>query len=337
MKPITLTQEAKDNALELFKKLLNEADCNADLKINITTETLLQSQGIAKPIVYISTIAYVKMQTLINKSDKELAWYGITSRVNNNYFIEDILVYPQTVTSTTVDADEAKCAKWFMELSDEVINHLKFQGHSHVNMAATPSGRDTANWLKFANLLKDDDYYILCIGNKNNVFYWNIYDKALNVFFENKDITMVVVDDKGQSITSWAEDSIKKYVEVEQPKVYSQTGFLGTPSNQHHTTVQTKLMNGQSYTMLPTKSDFPISKGVKEMLSYVPAKYRDEVNYDVEVDIYYTDSRDIPDFYYSSLYECYISQGERYRALHSKVKSTNKKDKKETSKKGVKS
>ena len=38
MKPIVLTQEAKDNALAIFQKLLNEATGDNDLKINITTD-----------------------------------------------------------------------------------------------------------------------------------------------------------------------------------------------------------------------------------------------------------------------------------------------------------
>ena len=46
---LCLSQEAKDNAIEIFKKLLETATDNADLKINITTETLMQQQGIEKP------------------------------------------------------------------------------------------------------------------------------------------------------------------------------------------------------------------------------------------------------------------------------------------------
>ena len=57
--------------MKIFKKLLDSASGEADLKINITTETLLQEQGIKKPIVYVSTTAYVKMMTLINTSNKD--------------------------------------------------------------------------------------------------------------------------------------------------------------------------------------------------------------------------------------------------------------------------
>ena len=317
MKPIMLTQEAKENALKIFKNLLESATGDVDLKINITTETLLQAQGVEKPTVYVLADAYAKMMALINGSNKELAWYGIASRVNSNYLIEDILVYPQTVTSSTVDADEAKCAKWFMELPDEVINKLKFQGHSHVNMSASPSGRDTDNWAKFANLLKDNEFYLLCIGNKRGEFYWNIYDKAINVCFENKDITMVIVDDKGNSISDWAEDSIKKYIEEEKPKVTSNTGFYNQPRIVKPDSTIT--LNGHTYEVeeinTPAKSTaaYKNNPTYTAALKFVPADLKDDIDYEVESDMYFTYTPGLPNFAYSNLYDCYICSGSRFR------------------------
>lgn len=327
MKPIMLTQEAKDNALEIFKKLLETASGESDLKINITSETLLQAQGIEKPIVFILATAYVKIMSLINSSNKELAWYGVATRAGKNYFIEDILVYPQTVTSATVDADEEKCAKWFMELPDEVINNLKFQGHSHVNMTASPSGRDTNNWQQFANLLKPDEFMLLCIGNKRGEFYWNIYDRAINVCFENKDITMVVVDAKGNSLSTWAEDSIKKYIEEEKPKVTSKVGFF---SDNIHSGNYT-MLNGQRYFTEPNRNatekthikdakDTETNKVYSEMMSYVPTEFIHDIDYDIEADNYYSDTAGLPDFYYHNLYDCYICPGTRFRAMNPKTK-----------------
>lgn len=317
MKPIMLTQEAKDNALEIFKKLLESATDNTDLKISITTETLLQAQGIEKPIVFILAEAYVKMTALINSSNDELAWYGIATRVNNNYFIEDILVYPQTVTAATVDADEEKCAKWFMELPDDVINNLKFQGHSHVTMSTSPSGRDTDNWLKFANLLKPNEFMILCIGNKRNEFYWNIYDKEKNVFFENKDITMCVVDDKGNSISNWAKESIEKHIIKETPRVSSTIGF-------YNNTVK---INGQTYP-IDTKPNTKESKkesipsinnsAYAEMLSYIPATLRDVIEYEIESDTYFAYTTNLPNFCYNALYGCYTCDGVTFRTENPK-------------------
>lgn len=338
MKPIVLTQEAKDNALEMFKKLLNNADCNSDLKINITTETLLIEQGIKKPTVFVLASAYIKMMSLIKGSNKELAWYGIATRVNNNYFIEDILVYPQTVTTATVDADEEKCAKWFMELPDDVINNLKFQGHSHVGMAASPSGRDTNNWLQFANLLKPTEFMILCIGNNKGDFYWNIYDKAINVYFENKDITMVIVDDKGNSIFDWAKDSIDKYIIEEKPYQYTTPSYNSNNSSFKKSPAQLVMKDSMLETPVNTTADNTL---YDRMCKYIPADLAEDVDYEAETDIYFTYITNLPHFYYSSLYACYICHGHRFRELHplqeKRPVGRPKKENKKTSKqKGVK-
>ena len=308
-----LTQEAKDNALEIFKKLLESATDNADLKINITTETLLQEQGVEKPTVFILASAYIKMTSLINSSSDELAWYGVATRVKHNYFIEDILVYPQTVTAATVDADEEKCAKWFMELPDDVINNLKFQGHSHVNMTASPSGRDTNNWHQFANLLKPNEFMILCIGNKKGEFYWNIYDKAINIYFENKDITMCIVDDKGNSISEWAKESVDKYIVKQTPKVVTTT----TPTS------------GLDFKAIYTreKVEYTPKLSIKESIAIIPKDLKPYVNYEVETDCYYSDSY-LPGFMYSNLYNCFIMQGDEFRRKVATIKPSNKKDKK---------
>lgn len=298
MKPIVLTQEAKDNALAIFQKLLNEATGDNDLKINITTDTLLKEQGVEKPTVFITTTAYIKMMSLIKASDKELAWYGTVSKVLHNYLIEDIFVYPQTVTASTVDADETKHAKWLMELPDETINKLRFQGHSHVTMSASPSGRDTTNWQKFANLLKPGEFYILCIGNKRGEFYWNIYDTAINVFFENKDITTEVVDDKGNSINGWADESIKKYIVSERP-----------------TTVYAGFRNDTkpSYTLVPENTVSFENDLRKKALAIVPTQYKGDIDYEVESDMYYSELTAVPGFTYNGLFGCYMMSGKTFR------------------------
>lgn len=325
MKPIILTQEAKDNALEIFKNLLNNMEANADLKINITTETLLLDQGIEKPTVFVTAGAYHKMMALIKGSNKELAWYGTAVRINKNYLIEDILVYPQSVTSATVDADEEACAKWFMELPDETINKLKFQGHSHVGMGATPSGRDTTNWLQFANILKPNEFMILCIGNNKEAFYWNIYDKALNVFFENKDITMVVVDEQGNSISDWAKESVDKYIKEEKPVVRGTTPTRTYPSESYYQTYVDTPPTTSAYAK-QTKTD---SAAYNRMVAFIPEDLANDVDYMPESDVYFTYVIGVPGFYYSTLYEAYICHGATFRQAHPLVKVKDNKSKKE--------
>ena len=334
MKPIILTAEAKQRALEIFQHLLEEATVEKDLSIKITAETICNTQELQKPIVFVTAQAYTKMLTLINNTNKELAWHGVATRVNNDYCIEDILVYPQTVTSTTVDADEDAYAKWLMDLPDNVINNLRFQGHSHCKMATNPSGRDTTNWEKFVNLIEPDDFYIFCIGNQHNSFYWNIYDKRHNVLFENKDIEMCIIDERGNSIDDWCAESIDKYIKEEKPVVtYTRVGIGNNPVGFRTPDASLLTLNGKSYATAPSKE---AADNIKDAESYIPKEMKDIVQYEAESDTYFIEQADImnngiPDgFYYSNLYDCSIMSGIAFRRRYPKPKknNTDKKNKK---------
>lgn len=336
MKPIQLTDEAKSNALEIFKRLLEEQK-GTDLNIKITADTLIAQQNIQKPTVFATAQAYAKMMTLINENNKELAWHGVAVRVGTNYLIEDILVYPQTVTNSTVDADEEAYAKWLMALPDEVLNHLRFQGHSHVKMNASPSGRDTGNWEKFIDLIEPDDFYLFCIGNQSADFYWTIYDKKLNVQFENKDITFTIIDEKGNSIPDWCSDMITKYIK-DEPKI-THMGFTKTNTPTTITTQTTDSVKDTNKSVLVNSSNI-----YKDATDYIPTELHNIVDYDIETDVYYIEdktvfqtAKDIPNgFHYSNLFDCYISYGEQFRKIYAKNiskkknKTNNKKKRGET-------
>ena len=70
---------------------------------------------------------------------------------------------------------------------------------------------------------------------------------------------------------------------------------------------------------------------MKTMLAYIPKEYRDDINYEIETDVYYTDTVGLPFFNYSTLYECYICRGDMYRKmnpLESIISKTSKKENK---------
>ena len=334
MKPIILTAEAKQRALEIFKHLLEEATVEKDLSIKITAETICNTQELQKPIVFVTAQAYTKMLTLINNTNKEIAWHGIATRVNNNYCIEDILVYPQTVTAATVDADEDAYARWLMDLPDDVINNLRFQGHSHCKMSTSPSGRDTTNWEKFVNLIEPDGFYIFCIGNQHNSFYWNIYDKRHNVLFEDKDIEMCIVDERGNSIDDWCSESIDRYIKEEKPVAYTIPGGGGNnPVGFRTSATNTLTLNSAHYATAPSKD---AAESIKDAESYIPKDMKDIVQYEPESDTYFIEQEDIINngipkgFYYSNLYDCSIMSGIEFRRRYPKSKknNTDKKNKK---------
>lgn len=145
--------------------------------------------------------AWEKQRALVDTFDKEVAWHGVCDRVEdteqNIYLISDIVVYPQTVTATTVEMDEEKYAQWLMENDeDERFSRLFMQGHSHVRMATGPSGTDTDHQNKILSMLTDEDFYIFGIWNKAGQRTNKIYDLKKNIMFDDKDIRVTVIGNK---------------------------------------------------------------------------------------------------------------------------------------------
>lgn len=152
----------------------------------------------SKATVYFTKEAWVKMTMLVQMFDKELAWNGVAARKEdeeNAYVISDIMVYPQEVTGATVSMDETEYAKWLQDNGDDDrFYQIHFQGHSHVNMATSPSGTDLDHQEKIVTQLKKNGFYLFAIYNKRYDCNWRIYDMQKNIMFENTDITVKIED-----------------------------------------------------------------------------------------------------------------------------------------------
>lgn len=183
--------------------------------------------------LYFSEKAWLKMSAIVDEFDKEVAWHALAYRDDDesedNYYVTDILVYPQTVTASTVTTDQDGYENWLNEKDDETFNHLRFQGHSHVNMATSPSGVDTAFYDAILDGLADDDFYIFMIVNKRGQRTIYIYDYKKNIAFETADIDVEVVDgDIG--LAKFIKEA--KSLVVDKPKVvtplYTATNYGGS-------------------------------------------------------------------------------------------------------------
>ena len=184
-----------------------------------------------KATVYFDPLAWRKMQTLIKEFDKEVAWHGVAYRGDdsklNEYFITDILVYPQTVTGATVETDQTKYEMWLMGHEDDVFNNIRMQGHSHVNMGVTPSSVDTTHQSKILEQLTDDMFYIFMIWNKSGNKFIKIYDMKKNILFETSDITVEILDD-GSGIDEFLKEAKKLVVSrTFSTPAYNNYGYNG--------------------------------------------------------------------------------------------------------------
>lgn len=205
-KNIKITDESLNEVRKAFEEALSTGKFS-DGKITFTKTLGVVNR---KATVYFTELAWLKMQTLIREFDKEVAWHGIAKRgedtSKDEYYITDILVYPQEVTGATVNTDQGKYQMWLMSHDDEVFNNIRMQGHSHVNMGVTPSGVDTSLYDRILEQLDDDMFYIFMIWNKRKEKTIKIYDLAKNILFDTSDVTVEILDD-GTGIEKFLKDA----------------------------------------------------------------------------------------------------------------------------------
>lgn len=242
---ITLNCDIEDKLRKSYEKFIN--DCNKEFEEKISKVRLADGKFTfnksfseqfggtdEKARVILTPLAYLKTQILLTNFDKEVAWHGVAHRredviegfegicdkaTENDYIISDIFVYPQSVTSTYVDMDEAEYAKWIMENYDNPrMKDKRMQAHSHVNLGVTASSTDIDSQKKYLEQLPDDDFYIFMIWNKkleNNI---KIYDLKKNILFEDKDITLEI-SDKDCSLFDFLTESKKMVKDMVKTKV----------------------------------------------------------------------------------------------------------------------
>lgn len=224
-KSIRITSEIEAELREAFEQALSGGKF-ADGRFSFTKS--LPNSDRKATIIYTAD-AWEKQCRILKEFDKEVAWHGVCHRgidqTKDEYFITDILVYPQTVGPATVEMDTEEYAKWLMEHSDdERFDHIHSQMHSHVNMGTTPSSVDLNHQEEILNMLGNEDFYIFMIWNKSLSKTNKIYDLAKNTLFEDKDITVVV---EGQSAL---DDFIKDAKAIVKNRTYTSTysGTTGT-------------------------------------------------------------------------------------------------------------
>lgn len=213
MKYLKLTEQAIQDTLKSVEAQLRESKLTSTTTFKLNTDMSDEvKKQFEKAEVHITQDALDKMTGLIQECSDEIAWHGTVSRdaeKPNVFWIDDILVFPQTVTGATVDTDETEYTMWLYgeEVNEETFNRLRFHGHSHVNMGVTPSATDENHRSNFIQNV--NDFYIFGIFNKKDDFNFTIFDVENNVVYEKDDITYYV---PCQPIADWAKEQIKNKV-----------------------------------------------------------------------------------------------------------------------------
>lgn len=247
MKPIKLTAEyIEEMKKELLEKLVKElslesltkaasdglkkvkmTDGEFTFKKDFKFERKFTMKSDRRATITILPDAFSKMQTILMVNDKEVAWHAVTERVSETEFIvKDVIVYPQEVTSVTVDTDDEEYAKWLIAIGEETFNNLHGQMHSHVNMGVSPSSTDMVHREKIVSQLCDEDYYIFMIWNKSLKWSGAIYDMQSNALYETEDIDVRVEYADGTTAGDVIKDLNDK-VKTYKPATYKPAAYNG--------------------------------------------------------------------------------------------------------------
>ena len=209
MRILKMTETNKKRILKDVAAQLESLTVIPD-KLSLDLSTSKKITNITPKIIFTDKAAD-KIWELVDACEKEIAWHGLVTKEKNTYTIYDILVFPQEVTASTATAKEEEYVMWMNELDDETFNHMRFHGHSHVNMGVTPSAIDTDYQQTLANTVQD--FYIFGIFNKKRSYNLYLYDTEQNLLFETKDLKTTLND----HTATWADEQIEQYVTV--PKV----------------------------------------------------------------------------------------------------------------------
>jgi len=209
-RPIVLTAEIKQKSKDDFAAMLDSVKMS-DGKFNYSKSFEYQD---CNAVVWLTPEAYKKIAALVTSFSDEVGWHGTVSRSGDNEFtIEDVFVYPQEVTSSTVITDQFAYTEWLYELEDDTFNKIRMQGHSHVNMGVSPSGVDDKHRQKILEQLEPDMFYIFMIWNKSLTVHTLIYDMERNVLYEDKDVEVMLIGGDGmEEFLADTKEKVQKHV-----------------------------------------------------------------------------------------------------------------------------
>ena len=159
---------------------------------NIPDKVVIESIKVAPPKIYITPDAYITIGEYVKQCDYEISWFSRIEEINKNTFvIEDAILLNQEVTSSSAEFSEKELAAFMNDILKthgiDFYNKIRCWGHSHVNFAASPSGQDLKQIMKF----NEQDYYIMLIVNKKGDAHVAFYDFKNNTIFKNYRLTVV--------------------------------------------------------------------------------------------------------------------------------------------------
>lgn len=130
-----------------------------------------QVVNLKTPTIQVMPLALSDMWEITDLHTAEIGWLGAVRLLDRSTFlIEEVFLVEQGAHAATTEIDPSGLAKLAQELLVErtdgadLLNRIRFWGHSHVNMGLTPSGQDDKQLRQLA--ADAEDYFLAARTNK---------------------------------------------------------------------------------------------------------------------------------------------------------------------------
>lgn len=207
--PIILTDEIKKNKIDEFSQMLNSIS-PASRDFAHDHEELFYEEG--RATIWLTSSAFSKTVALVKNCAGEVGWHGTASRISgttNEFLIEDIMVYPQTATRSTVKTDQKAYQTWLFKHDEDTFKKMRMHSHSHADMDVTPSSTDDNHRMDIVNMLESGDFFIFMVWNIDLKTNSMIYDMAHNKLYETDDIDIKLYGEDISACLTEAEEMVK--------------------------------------------------------------------------------------------------------------------------------
>ena len=138
------------------------------------------------PMVQITPAALNRMFHYVDHLKTEVGWLGTAQRIGDDILIEEVFLVSQHVTSVTTEITASGLLEFYRRFNGtrpEVLDHLRFWGHSHVNMGTSPSQADEDQMQVFGQM--GSPWFLRGILNKKERMEFGLFDYEEGVIYRD--------------------------------------------------------------------------------------------------------------------------------------------------------
>jgi len=147
------------------------------------TTTSMYTTSVKVPEVRYTPYIHKVIQHIVAHQPQEIGWLGLVDKTAYGYLVTDLYIPEQTVSAAETDIDQDAMAALAIEIDEAGLDPSKllYWGHSHVNMAVSPSRQDEQ---QIASFVENSPFFIRGIYNKYGDSKVDVYDKQNNTIFQ---------------------------------------------------------------------------------------------------------------------------------------------------------